>query len=247
MSNSHLLGLRTCAWSKGRVGRVSGICHLCLRHYRTGKGFFSRMWGSGLEIWRGKRGSVPREAPTREPPPSLQRWGGALRREREGGTLQHGGRARSGAQRAFKDGARSLRSAAATSTSRCIFAGAAALLCGSRASPNGAVPQARPRGRSLPPVPLPLPRAALRGPWAAPTPPPILYGCGRLGAPCAPQSCGGRPGIMRPWCAENACAGGCCRPCREGGVAGPTPCGCRCHPGAARGKILTKRWPRCPD
>lgn len=68
MSNSHLLGLRTCAWSKGRVGRVSGICHLCLRHYRTGKGFFSRMWGSGLEIWRGKRGSVPREAPTREAP-----------------------------------------------------------------------------------------------------------------------------------------------------------------------------------
>lgn len=91
-----------------------------------------------------------------------------------------------------------------------------------------------------------LPRAALRGPWAAPTPPPILHGCGRLGAPCAPQSCGGQHGIMRPWCAETACAGGCCWPCREGGVAGPTPCGFLWHPGAARGKILTKRWPCCP-
>ncbi|MEJ1280811.1 hypothetical protein NN561_011757 [Cricetulus griseus] len=149
----------------------------------------------------------------------MVRWGGALRREREGGTLQHGGRARGGARKALKVGARSLRSAAATSTSRCDFAGGAALLSAAAAPrrPTGAVPQARPRGCSLLAVSAAAAaRAALRGPGAAPTPPPILYGRGRLGAPCEPQPCGARHGIMRPWCAETACAGGCCWLSREG-------------------------------
>lgn len=107
-------------------------------------------------------------------------------------------------------------------------------LCGSRT-----VLQARPSCRLLPP--LPLPRAALRGPWAAQTPPPILYRCGRLSAPCDPQSCGGRHGIMRPWCAEIACAGGCCQPMpREGVWPARTP-------EMRVVKILTQRLPHSPN
>lgn len=127
-----------------------------------GKAFFSRIWGSGLEICKERGGSgvdTPGGAHGRGPP-SLQLWGGALRREREGGALQHGGRARGGALWALKVGARSLLSASATSTSRCIVTGAAAFLCGSRTSPPGVVLQARLSCRLLPL--LSLPRAALR-------------------------------------------------------------------------------------
>lgn len=144
-------GLETCAWFKGWLGE-GYLRHLpslpaALTH---GKAFFSRIWGSGLEICEERGGSrvdTPRGA-HRKGPPSLQRWGGALRREREGGALRHSGRTRGGAPWALKVGARSFFSASATSTSRCIFTGAAAaFLCGSRTSPHGVVLQAHPSCR----------------------------------------------------------------------------------------------------
>lgn len=89
---------------------------------------------------------------------------------------------------ALKVGAHSLRAAAATSTSRASRRAAPPLR-----QPPSAVPQRAP-GWLL---------AACRGRrcscglWVAPRCRPALRGCGRHGAPCAPEGCAGRHGIRR--------------------------------------------------
>jgi hypothetical protein len=187
-------------------------------------------WGWSAREQQGAGGRVHTTEGVRDRgAPSLRWWQGCGEglcggSKREGRCSTVGG---PGAGRgwALKVGAHSLCTAAATSTSRRVSAGSSSPGASSAAAAPRQWAQcrsARPSGCLL------LPRAALRGPCAAPPRPPTLHGCGRRAAPSAPQPCGGRHGITRPWCAEIASAGGCAWPCgrpvlhgaARGGVAG---------------------------